>query len=118
VGPVLTTTLFANLPELGTLTRNEVATVVGVALFPRDSGTFKGRCTICGGLAHVRAALYMVALVAARRNPVIRSCYQRLCHAGKAKTLALTACMRTLLTILNVMLKSGMSWRMAASQPT
>lgn len=117
VGPVLTTTLFANLPELGTLTRKEVAALAGVAPFPRDSGTLKGRRTIWGGRAHVRAALYMAALVATRKNPVIRAFYQRLCQAGKAKKLALTACMRKLLTILNAMLKTGTPWRVAASQP-
>jgi transposase len=117
VGPVLTTTLFANLPELGTLTRKEVAALAGVAPFPRDSGTLKGRRTIWGGRAHVRVALYnMAALVATRRNPVIRTFYQRLCQAGKAKKVALTACMRRLLTILNAMLKNGIPWRVA-SQP-
>src|SRR6266850_5063640 len=118
VGPVLTTTLFANLPELGTLTRKEVAALAGVAPFPRDSGTLKGRRAIWGGRAHVRAALYMATLVATRRNPVIRTFYQRLCQAGKAKKLALTACMRKLLTILNAMLKSGTPWRVAVSQST
>lgn len=117
VGPVLTTTLFANLPERGTLTRKEVAASAGVAPFPRNSGTLKGRRTIWGGRAHVRAALYMAMLVATRRNPVIRSFYQRLCQAGKAKKVALTACMRKLLTILKAMLKSGRPWRVAASQP-
>lgn len=116
VGPVLTTTLFANLPELDTLTRKEVAALAGVAPFPRDSGTLKGRRAIWGGRAHVRAALYMATLVATRRNPVIWTFYQRLCQAGKAKKLALTACMRKLLTILNAMLKSGTPWRVAVSQ--
>ncbi len=118
VGPVLTTTLFANLPELGTLTRKEVAALAGVAPFPRDSGTLKGRRTIWGGRAHVRAALYMAALVATRKNPVIRAFYQRLCQAGKAKKLALTACMRKLLTILNAVVKIGTLWRVAVNQPT
>jgi len=117
VGPVLTTTLFVNLPELGTLTRKEVAALAGVAPFPRDSGTLKGRWAIWGGRAHVRAALYMAALVATRRNPVIRTFYQRLCQAGKAKKLALTACMRKLLTILNAMVKSRTPWRVAVTQP-
>jgi transposase len=116
VGPVLVTTLFANLPELGTLSRKEVAALAGVAPFPRDSGTLKGRRTIWGGRAHVRAVLYMAALVATRRNPVIRAFYQRLCQAGKAKKLALTACMRKLLTILNAMVKNGTPWRGAAIQ--
>lgn len=111
VGPVLTTTLCANLPELGMLTRKEVAALAGVAPFPRDSGTFKGRRAIWGGRAHVRAALYMAALVATRKNPVIRTFYQRLCQAGKAKKLALTACMRKLLTILNAMVKRATPWR-------
>jgi transposase len=110
VGPVLTMTLLANLPELGTLTRKEVAALAGVAPFPRDSGTLKGRRAIWGGRAHVRAALYMAALVATRRNPVIRTFYQRLCQAGKAKKLAVTACMRKLLTILNAMVKSRTPW--------
>jgi transposase len=114
VGPVLVTTLFANLPELGTLSRKEVAALAGVAPFPRDSGTLKGRRTIWGGRAHVRSALYMAALVATRRNPTIRAFYQRLCQAGKAKKLALTACMRKLLTILNAMLTNGTPWRVAA----
>lgn len=113
VGPVLTTTLLANLPELGTLTRKEVAALAGVAPFPRDSGTLKGRRTIWGGRAHVRAALEMAALVATRKNPVIRAFSQRLCQAGKVKKLALTACMRTLLTIVNAMVKSGTPWRHA-----
>ena len=117
VGPVLVTTLFANLPELGTLTRKEVAALAGVAPFPRDSGTLKGRRAIWGGRAQVRAALYMAALVATRRNPVIRTFYQRLCQAGKAKKLALTACMRKLLTILNAMVKSRTPWRLAVTQP-
>lgn len=116
VGPVLTTTLFANLPELGTLTRKQVAALAGVAPFPRDSGTLKGRRAIWGGRAHVRAVLYMAALVATRRNPVIRAFYQRLCQAGKAKKLALTACMRKLLTILNAMVKRGTPWRVTVSQ--
>lgn len=116
VGPVLVTTLLANLPELGTLTRKEVAALAGVAPFPRDSGTLKGRRAIWGGRAQVRATLYMAALVATRRNPVIHTFYQRLCQAGKAKKLALTACMRKLLTILNAMVKSRTSWRHVMEQ--
>ena len=116
VGPVLTTRLLANLPELGTLTRKEVAALAGVAPFPRDSGALKGRRAIGGGRAHVRAARYMAALVATRRTSVIRRFYQRVCQAGKAKKLAVTACMRKLLTILNAMVKSGASWREPVSQ--
>lgn len=114
VGPVVTTTLFATRPELGTLTRTEVAALAGVAPFPRDSGTLNGRRTLWGGRAHVRAALDMAALVATRKNPVIRTFYQRLGQAGKAKKLALTAGMRKLLTILNARVKSGTPWRHSA----
>ena len=111
VGPVLTTTLLANLPELGTLTGKQIAALVGVAPLNRDSGTLRGKRTVWGGRAQVRAVLYMGALVAARCNPVIRAFYQRLCAAGKAKKVVLTACMRKLLIILNAMLKHRTPWR-------
>jgi transposase len=110
VGPVLTTTLLANLPELGTLTHKQLAALVGVAPLNRDSGTLRGTRTVWGGRAQVRTALYMAAIVAARFNPVIRSFYRRLCAAGKAKKVALVACMRKLLTILNAMLKHHTPW--------
>ena len=109
-GPVLTTTLLANLPELGTLTHKQLAALVGVAPLNRDSGTLRGTRTVWGGRAQVRTALYMAAIVAARFNPVIRSCYRRLCAAGKAKKVALVACMRKLLTMLNAMLKQHTPW--------
>lgn len=111
VGPVLTSTLLANLPELGTLTNKQIAALVGVAPLNRDSGTLRGRRTVWGGRAQVRAVLYMSAIVAARFNPVIRAFYRRLCAVGKAKKVALTACMRKLLTILNAMLKHRTPWR-------
>jgi transposase len=111
IGPVLTTTLLANLPELGTLTHKQIAALVGVAPLNRDSGTLRGKRTVWGGRAQVRAALYMAAIVAARFNPVIRVFYQRLCVAGKAKKVALVACMRKLLTIVNAMLKHRTPWR-------
>jgi len=111
VGPVLTSTLLANLPELGTLTNKQIAALVGVAPLNRDSGTLRGKRTVWGGRAQVRAVLYMSAIVAARFNPVIRAFYQRLQRAGKAKKVALTACMRKLLTILNAMLKHRTPWR-------
>lgn len=111
IGPVLTTTLLANLPELGTLTHKQIAALVGVAPLNRDSGTLRGKRTVWGGRAQVRAALYMAAIVAARFNPVIRTFYQRLGVAGKAKKVALVACMRKLLTIVNAMLKHRTSWR-------
>ncbi len=111
VGPVLATTLLANLPELGTLTRKQIAALVGVAPLNRDSGTLRGRRRVWGGRAHVRAVLYMSALTATRYNPVIRAFYARLCAAGKAKKVALTACMRKLLTILNSMVKHRTRWQ-------
>ena len=110
VGPVLATTLLAGLPELGTLTRQQIAALVGVAPLNRDSGTLRGRRTVWGGRAHIRAVLYMATLVATRRNPVIAAFYQRLVAAGKARKVALTACMHKLLTILNAMLKHRTPW--------
>ncbi len=115
VGKVLSTTLLAELPELGTLTRHEVAALVGVAPLNRDSGALRGKRTVWGGRARVRAALYMGALVATRYNPVIREFYERLIAKGKAKKVALTACMRKLLTILNAMLRHHTRWQ---HQPT
>jgi transposase len=116
VGPVVTTTLLATLPELGTLTGKQIAALVGVAPLNRDSGTWRGKRTVWGGRAQVRAVLYMGALVAARFNPVIRAFYQRLRAAGKAKKVALTACMRKLLIILNAMLKHRTAWRADLAQ--
>lgn len=116
VGPVLTTTVLANLPELGTLTNKQIAALAGVAPLNRDSGTLHGKRMVWGGRAQVRATLYMAAIVATRYNPTIKTFYQRLCGLGKAKKVALVACMRKLLTILNAMLRSGTSWRRAANQ--
>lgn len=115
VGPVLATTLLADLPELGGLSRQQVAALAGVAPLNRDSGTLRGRRTVWGGRARVRTALYMATLVATRYNPAIRSCYQRLCAAGKPKKVALVACMRKLLTILNAMLRHGTRWSSASA---
>ena len=111
VGPVLSLTLLAELPELGRLTRREVAKLVGVAPLSRDSGTLRGRRFVQGGRAGGRAVLYMGALVATKRNPIIRAFYQRLLAAGKPKTLALVACMRKLLTILNTMARTHTRWQ-------
>lgn len=110
VGPVLATTLLADLPELGRLTHKQIAALVGVAPVPRESGQWRGKRTIWGGRAPVRAVLYMAALVAARHNPVIRAFYARLHAAGKPKKVCLTACMRKLLTILNAMMKAQRPW--------
>jgi len=110
VGPVLTVALLAGLPELGRLDRREIASLVGVAPFNRDSGTLRGKRTVWGGRSSVRATLYMATLAATRYNSVMRAFYQRLLEAGKPKKVALTACMRKLLTILNAMLKHNLSW--------
>ena len=112
IGEQISLTLPAYLPELGTLNRRQIAALVGVAPFNRDSGTLRGKRTVWGGWAGVRTALYMGAMVASRHNPVIRDSYQRLLSAGKPKKVALTACMRKLLTILNSMLKNGTSWQL------
>lgn len=116
VGPNLSITILAELPELGTLNRKQIAALVGVAPLNRDSGTLRGKRTIWGGRATVRTALYMAALSAKRYNPVIRRFYERLCAAGKPKKVALTACMRKLLTILNAMLKYGTRWDYPVAQ--
>ena len=108
VGPTLT--LVAELPELGTLTRRQIAALVGVAPLARDSGKLRGTRTCWGGRANVRAALYMPTLAAVRYNPVLRAFYNRLLEAGKAKKVVLTACMRKLLTILNAMVKNHTRW--------
>ena len=110
VGEQVSLTLLAYLPELGTLDRRQIAALVGVAPFNRDSGTLRGRRTVWGGRARVRASLYMGALTATRCNPAIRVFYQRLLAAGKPKKVALTACMRKLLVILNSMLKHRSTW--------
>ncbi len=111
VGPVVSTTLLAELPELGILNRKQIAALVGVAPLNRDSGSFRGRRTVWGGRSQVRAVLYMATLVASRRNSAIRAFYERLLAAGKPKKVALTACMRKLLTILNAMVRHQSSWR-------
>lgn len=110
VGPVLATTLLANLPELGTLNRKQIAALVGVAPFNRDSGTLRGHRTVWGGRAQVRAILYMSTLVAVRHNPALKTFYARRRAAGKPPKVSLTACMRKLLTILNAMLKHRTRW--------
>jgi len=110
IGPITSISLLARLPELGSLDRKQIAALVGLAPFNRDSGTLRGKRTIKGGRTHVRGALYMPTLVATRFNPVISSFYQRLIAAGKPKKVAITACMHKLLIILNAMLKHGTVW--------
>ncbi len=111
VGPVLSRSLLANLPELGILNRRELAALVGLAPFNRDSGQHRGHRSIWGGRAHLRSVLYMATLAATRFNPVIRQFYQRLTAAGKKHKVAATACMRKLLTILNAMVKANTPWQ-------
>ena len=115
VGPVLSRTLLADLPELGRLSRRAIAKLVGVAPLSRDSGTMRGRRFVQGGRAAVRGVLYMAALVATRRNTVIREFYLRLVEAGKPNKLALVACMRKLLTILNTMVRTNTTWSVKAA---
>ena len=110
VGPLTSQSLMAWVPELGTLSRQKIAAMVGLAPFNRDSGQMRGKRTIWGGRARVRPPLYMATVAACRVNPVIRAFYLRLLAAGKSKKLALTACMRKLLTILNAILKQQQPW--------
>lgn len=112
VGPLISATLIARLPELGQLTHRQVAKLVGVAPFARDSGTSRGKRRCAGGRADVRTALYLAALVASRFNPVIRAFYQRLTAAGKPAKVALVACAHKLLTILNAMMRDRTPWRL------
>jgi transposase len=110
VGKTTITTLIAEVPELGKLSRREIGALIGVAPINRDSGLMRGKRTIFGGRASVRQALYMAALVATRYNPTIKVFYDRLVTAGKPKKVAIVACMRKLLGILNAMVKTGKSW--------
>ena len=110
IGPVTASLLVAALTELGKLNRKQIAALVGVAPHNRDSGSYRGKRSVWGGRAAVRTGLYMATLVATRRNAVIKAFYARLCGAGNPKKVALTACMRKLLTILNQMLRTQSPW--------
>ena len=110
VGPVTSTSLLADLPELGQLNRQQVAALAGLAPYNRDSGKFTGRRSIWGGRLHVRCVLYMAALTARRCNPAIKRFADRLTKAGKSFKVMITACMRKLLTILNLLLKNQTPW--------
>lgn len=110
IGKVTAITMLSLLPELGALNRRKISALVGVSPFNRDSGRVRGKRYIFGGRAAVRAVLYMAALSASRWNPVIRDFYDRLKASGKATKVALTACMRRLLTILNAMIKTEQKW--------
>lgn len=116
VGPVLCRTILSDLPELGTLNRQKIAVLVGVAPLNRDSGKFRGKRTIWGGRAEIRAVLYMATVAAIRSNPVIQAFHERLVKAGKAPKVAITACMRKMLTILNAMLKNQTPWQPVAQK--
>ncbi len=115
VGPRVSATLLADLPELGSLENKKLAALVGVAPLNRDSGVFRGKRRVWGGRVAVRQMLYMAAVTAARCNPVFRQFYGRLRAAGKPKKVALTACMRKLLLVLNAMLRHGTRWSQPAS---
>jgi len=111
VGKILTYTLLSDLPELGQLNRKEIASLVGVAPMNKDSGTYNGKRRIRGGRARVRTVLFMAIMSAVQSNPVLKAKYQQLKAAGKPPKVALIACMRKLLTILNVMMKTGEHWK-------
>ena len=113
VGKVLSMSLMAKMPELGRLDRRQAAALVGVAPLNRDSGTFRGRRSVWGGRADVRTALYMATLSAVRFNPVISAFYMQLKGKGKKPKVALTACMRKLIVMLNAMMKNNEPWRYA-----
>lgn len=117
VGPVVARTLLAELPELGQLNRRAIAKLAGVAPLNWDSGMWRGHRVVQGGRATVRTALYMAALVATRYNAVIKAFYQRLLAVGKPKKVALVACMRKLLTMLNQMLRTGQPWTLTRYSP-
>jgi transposase len=114
IGPIVSRTLLAELPELGQLSHRQIAKLVGVAPLNRDSGALRGRRSIWGGRAAVRSVLYMGAFAGIRHNPVLKAHYQHLRAAGKAHKVALVACMRKLLVILNAMLRTGRPWYTAA----
>jgi transposase len=111
IGQVISTTLVADLPELGRLTAKQISRLVGVAPINHDSGQHQGKRRISGGRAHVRSVLYMGAVVAMRHNPIIKDFYERLVERGKSKKLALTACVRKMLVILNAMVRANQPWQ-------
>lgn len=111
IGPIVSAVLVGELPELGTLTHKQIAALVGVAPLARDSGQWRGKRCVWGGRAPVRTALFLAALCARRWNPAIRPFYDRLIAAGKPKKVALIACARKLLTIVNAMVRDNASWK-------
>ena len=117
IGPITAATLVADLPELGQLNRQKIAALVGVAPFNHDSGKHRGKRRIFGGRTSVRSVLYMATLSAVKHNPVIKDFYHHLLAMGKLKKVALTACMRKLLVILNTMVKTGQDWKSPLPSP-
>lgn len=111
VGPIVSSTLLGELPELGTLTHKQIAALVGIAPLARHSGTLRGKRLIYGGRASVRTALFMAAMCGRRWNPALKVFYDRLKAAGKPTKVALIACARTLLTILNAMARENRIWK-------
>lgn len=111
VGPVLASTLIAELPELGQLSHKKISALVGLAPFNHDSGRLRGKRRIWGGRSKLRASLYMSVVAGLRFNPVIKRFYQRLIAAGKPAKVALTACMHKLLVLLNAMVRDNLDWR-------
>jgi transposase len=111
VGPVLSATLLADVPELGTLGHKQLAALIGVAPLNRDSGTWRGQRSVWGGRGHVRAVLYMATTRAVRCNPVLKALYERLISLGKHRKVALVACMRKLLRICNAIIAHQLAWR-------
>ena len=114
VGPVVSASVIADLPELGSLNSKAISALAGLAPLNRDSGTLRGKRTIWGGRATVRRILYMAALVAIKHNATVKAFYTRLCAAGKMKKVAITACMHKLLIIMNAMVKNDQPWRLAS----
>ena len=110
VGPVMSLTILADLPEIGTMNRRQIAALVGVAPLNRDSGKYKGRRTIWGGRARIRSVLYMCVISGICHNPKIKAFYNRLISSGKKHKVAITACMRKLMIILNTMIKNDTCW--------
>jgi len=110
VGPVMSLTILADLPEIGTMNRRQIAALVGVAPLNRDSGKYKGRRAIWGGRARIRSVLYMCVISGICHNPKIRAFYNRLISSGKKHKVAITACMRKLMIILNTMIKNDTCW--------
>jgi len=118
IGIVTSSKLIADVPELGQCDRKEIAALIGTAPFNRDSGFKSGKRSIKGGRSDVRRILYMATLCATRHNPVIKAFYQRLRNAGKKKKVALVACMRKLLTILNAIIRDQVAWQSCSSLDT